>query len=172
MLEKILTPVLAVALAVALGLAGWQWGRAMRAEGATERVRTEFATYRETQERNARAALVAAAQETRRQNQLRQEAIDAEHHARVAAEADAARLRAGNGQLQRLASDLSTSLADRARDPAAAGSCKAAGEQFAFVVGALDDFAAEAGAAADDARRAGQLCERTFDALMPPPAAP
>lgn len=175
LLARLLTPVLAIALVAALGLAGWQWVRATKAEArtaaassATERVRAEFATYRETQERNARAAQVLAAQETRRQNQLRQEAIDAEHTARIATEADRDRLRAGNGQLQRYATDLATSLGDRARDPAAARSCSAAEQRIrllAEVLGEVDQFAAGVAEEADQSWLAGQLCERTYDAL-------
>ncbi|WAC72059.1 DUF2514 family protein [Roseateles sp. SL47] len=165
LLARLLSPALAIALAGALLLAGHQWGRALIAEKALTSSQAEFASYREQVQANHAAALRKAAEEKSRSDKARQEALDAEYLARQAAEADRDRLRAGNGQLQRYAADLATSLADRARDTAAPGSCQAASEQLAFVVGALDDFAAAAGSAADDARRAGQLCERTYDAL-------
>jgi hypothetical protein len=141
-----------------------------QAHADTEKVRREFGEYRETQERNARQALETQARNAAHTARMRQEAADAEHLARKAAEADAARLRAGNGQLQRYAQDLATSLGDRARDTSAAGSCQAAEGRIrwlAYVVGALDDFAAEAAAEADARGRAGLLCQRTYDALKP-----
>lgn len=142
-----------------------------QAQANTEKVRREFGDYRETQERQARQALETLARDAAHTAKKRQEAADAEHFARQAAEADAARLRGTAGQLQRYAADLATSLGHQAGDPAAAGSCKAAEARIArlsLVVGALDDFAAEATGAADGARRAGELCELTYDALTPP----
>lgn len=170
LIQRLLTPTLVAALLAALVLAGVQWRAALVAQAATDQVTAAFADYRAAADRNHAAALDKLKQDQRATNLKRQEALDAEHLARVAAEADRDRLRAGNGQLQRLAADLSTSLGDRARDPAAAGNCPAAEariRQLAEVVGTLDDFAARAVAAADDAIRAGQLCERTYDALMP-----
>jgi len=168
LLQRLLAPVLSVALLVALATAALQWRAAVTAEKRTAEVVSEFATYRESLERQTREQLALEAQKTAKQYRIRQEALDAEHLARLAAQADADRLRAGNGQLQRLAADLSTSLGDRAGDAAAPAGCPAAQariERLAFVVGALDDFAAGAATAADDARIRGQLCERAFDAL-------
>lgn len=170
LVDRLLVPALAVALLVALALAGLKWRAAVVARAETAKVARDFADYRAAAERNYAAALAKRDEDRRRTDLKRQEALDAEHLARKAAEADAARLRAGNGQLQRLAADLSTSLGDRARDSAAPGSCPAAAERIrrlADVVGTLDDFAARAVSAADDAVRAGQLCERSYDALMP-----
>ena len=177
LIQRFLTPALGLALAGALMLAGWQWSQATtaraataRAEAATAKLAAEFATYRETQERQAREALQAMAAEKARTDKLRQEALDAEHLARLAAQADADRLRAGHGQLQRYAQDLAASLGDRARDPAAAGSCPAiqpALDLFADVLGRLDEAAAGVVLHADNARLAGQLCQRTYEALTP-----
>ncbi|MGQ3051116.1 MAG: DUF2514 family protein [Roseateles sp.] len=141
-----------------------------RAKAETSKVRAEFGAYRETQERNARQALESFARDAALTAKKRQEAADAEHLARQAAEADAARLRRTAGQLQRYSADLATSLGDRARDTATASSCETADARIvrlSLVVGALDDFAAEAAGAADSAIRAGQLCVASYDALTP-----
>lgn len=161
-----------LALLLALGLAGWQWSEAVAARADAASVRLQFAEYRETQERQARQALEKLRVEKARSDKIRQEAIDAEFLARQSAEADAARLRASHGQLQRYAEDLATSLGRAAGDPAIAGRCEAAVNELAVVVGALDGFAEEAATAADSAIRAGQLCERTHDALTPPSPGP
>lgn len=168
LLRHLLAPVMGVALVLALITAGMQWRAALIAEAETDRVAAAFDRYRADTERNRATALAQVAAEKARTDKSRQEALDAEHLARVAAQADADRLRAGNGQLQRLAADLSTSLGDRARDSAAPANCPAAEariQRLAFVVGQLDDFAARAVAAADDSRIRGELCERSFDAL-------
>lgn len=168
LLARLLAPVLGVALLLALVFAGFQWHQAAQLRSAKAEVETAFANYQTAAERNYAAALAKAAADKARADKSRQEALDAESLARQAAEADRDRLRAGNGQLQRLAADLSASLGDRARDLAAPASCAAAEARtrvLSDVVGALDDFAAGAVAAADDARIRGQLCERTFDAL-------
>ena len=168
LLQRLLAPVMGVALALALITAGMQWRAALIAEAETGRGGAAFDRYRADTERNHAAALALAAAEKARTDKSRQEALDAEHLARVAAQADADRLRAGNGQLQRLASDLSASLGDRARDSSTPAGCAAAEariQRLAFVVGALDDFAARAVAAADDSRIRGELCERSFDSL-------
>lgn len=168
MLQRLLAPLMGVALVLALITAGMQWRVAQIAEAETGRVGAAFERYRADTERNHAVALAQAAAEKARTDKSRQEALDAEHLARLAAQADADRLRAGNGQLQRLASDLSASLGDRARDASAPAGCAAAEariQRLAFVVGALDDFAAGASAAADESRIRGKLCERTYDAL-------
>lgn len=141
-----------------------------KAMAETEKVTRQFTEYREAQERNARQALETIARDAALTAKKRQEAADAEFLARQAAEADAARLRGTAGQLQRYAADLATSLGDRARDTSTADSCEAADARIvrlSLVVGALDDFAAAAAGAADSARRAGQLCVASYEALTP-----
>ncbi|WP_343632633.1 DUF2514 family protein [Roseateles sp.] len=171
LIERLLTPVLALALLAALVLAGVQWRAALVARAATDKVTADFATYRADAERNHAQAIELRAKVAAQRDKQRQEAIDAEHTARVAAEADAARLRASSGQLQRYATDLATSLGDRARESAAAaGSCpsaSAAAGLLADVLGRMDAAAERVVLYADQARLAGQLCERTYDALMP-----
>lgn len=158
-----------VILALLLAL-GAQTMRLSDARAEVAKVGQDFDRYRETQERQAREALQIQQRDAARTALKRQEAANAEFLARQAAEAEAARLRSSHGQLQRLSTDLATSLGDQARDPAAPGSCPAAERAriLADVVGALDDFAERAATAADMARRAGQLCERSYDALIPP----
>lgn len=177
LIQRFLTPALGLALAGALLLAGWQWreATAARAEVATAQAKVEqgareFAEYRETQERQAREALQAMAADKARSDKARQEALDAEFLARLAAQADADRLRAGSGQLQRYAQDLAASLGRAARDPAAAGNCPAiqpALDLFADVLGRLDEAAAGVVQHADNARIAGQLCQSSYEALTP-----
>ena len=160
---------LALALLAALALAGWQWRAATSARAETAAVALAFADYREAQERNTRLALEQQRAEKDRADKLRQEALDAEYLARLAAQADADRVRGTAGQLQRYAADLAAALGAAQRDPAAASSGAAAEERIALVVGSLDDFAADAATAADRARIAGQLCERSYDALTARP---
>jgi len=170
LLQRLLAPILGATLVLALIVAGFQWHQAAQLRAAKAEVEAAFANYRSDAERNYAAALAKAAADKARTDKSRQEALDAEQLARVVAQADADRLRAGNGQLQRLAADLSASLGDRARDAAAPAGCQAAEARIRVlsdVVGTLDDFAAGAAAAADDARIRGELCERTYQALTP-----
>ncbi|WP_422012706.1 DUF2514 family protein [Roseateles sp.] len=90
----------------------------------------------------------------------------------LALQAAADRLRGSNGQLQRYVTDLSTSLADQAGDPALAGSCApatAALDLSARLLGRVDDAAAELAVYADQVRAAHQLCVSTFNALRTKP---
>lgn len=170
-LDRFITPVLGAMLALALLLAGSQWFRASNAQAEADSIKDEFAGYRETQERSAREALQRQATAQAKTAHIQQEAIDAEHLARVAAEAAADRLRAGSGQLQRYAEDLATSLGDRARDSEASTSSQAASTSSAvcpLMLGRLDEAAAAIATAADASRRAGELCQRHYEALSPP----
>lgn len=169
-LSRFLAPALGLALVAALALAGWQWRQAVAARGEVDKIGRTFAEYRETQERQAREAVQAEIAKSARTAKLRQEAIDAEHLARLAAQADADRLRAGAGQLQRYAQDLAASLRDRARDSAAPGSSPATGpaaDLSAIVLGRLDEAAEGVVLFADAGRRAGQLCVSSYEALRP-----
>ena len=169
-----MTKAIAITIVLLLAALGWQWSRATAARAAEDRVGREFSEYREAQERQHAQALETLRADKNRADKIRQEALDAEHLARQAAQADADRLRATTGQLQRLAADLSTSLGRAAGDPATACSCQAAAERIsrlAVVVGALDDLAAGAVSAAGDARTRGQLCEHYYSgALIGSPA--
>ncbi|HEY1129147.1 MAG TPA: DUF2514 family protein [Roseateles sp.] len=162
----------ALLVIAALAFAGYQWAQVQQQQLEKAALATEFGVYRETLERQTRELVQLEAQKGARIAKTRQEALDAELLARQAAQADADRLRGSAGQLQRYAEDLATSLADRARDAAAASRCTAAEgriRQLSELVGALDDFAEQAATAAEVRGRAGLLCERTFDALTPEP---
>lgn len=158
------------AIAAALGLAGWQWAAAAKARSETASARQEFAQYRETQERQYREALQRQIVAKTHSDKLRQEALDAEHLARLAAQADADRLRGTAGQLQRYATDLATSLHSASRDSKATSSSPPAGataDMLALMLGRVDDAAAGIALYADQSRLAGQLCERSYGSLTP-----
>jgi len=156
---------------MALLLAGWQWRAATAARADTADVRLQFSTYRETQERQARQALETRQAEKARADKVRQEAFDAEHLARLASEADARRADAASGQLRRYATDLTTSLrAAAVADPVSAARSEAAAataDLLADLLDRVDSAAGEIGKYADQARRAGQFCERSYQALIP-----
>lgn len=170
LLSRFLAPALGLALAAALALAGWHWHQASAARADAAEVRQQFGDYRETQERQARQALEQQRADKNRSDKLRQEALDAEHLARLAHQADADRLRGTAGQLQRYAADLAASLGAAHRDPATASSSAAAAtaaDLLAQLPGRLDQAAEELALYAADAARAGQLCQRSYDALSP-----
>lgn len=164
------TVVAGLVLGVALATAGYQAKQATDARAKTAKVKQEFAEYRETQERQTRERMEQLRADKSRSDKLRQEAQDAEHLARIAAQADADRLRAGNGQLRRYATDLAASLGSRPGDtaPAPGGeTARATADLLAELLGRVDDAAATIAVYADSSRRAGLLCERTFDAVSP-----
>lgn len=171
-----LSRALLLALLAALALAGWQWREATAAHAETAEVRLQFATYRETQERQVRQALETLRADKARADKVRQEALDAEHLARLDAEAAARRADAAAGQLRRHAANLAASLhAGAGADPAAAARSEAAAataDLLADLLDRVDSAAGEVGQYADQARRAGQLCERHYGALIPPDDTP
>ena len=167
-----MTKALALTIVLLLAALGWQWGRAEYAGHQAEKVRSEFASYREAAERQAREQRDREAERVAEISRQRQEAIDAHHKDRLALQAAADRLRGSNGQLQRYVTDLSTSLADRARSDPTAGSCApavAALDLSAQLLGGVDDAAAEIAVYADQVRLAHQLCVSTFNAVRRPP---
>jgi hypothetical protein len=122
----------------------------------------------ERQQRLAAAAVQAAtdaarAEESRRVMRL-QEAQDAEHLARQAAQRDAAAARAAADSLRQRAADF----AALPSDAASAAGCPATDDRARVLADLLGRAAARAdelAGAADSARLAGQLCERAYDAL-------
>ncbi|MCV2365522.1 DUF2514 domain-containing protein [Paucibacter sp. DJ1R-11] len=171
-----LSRALVLALLAALALAGWQWCAATAARAETAEVRLQFASYREAQERQARQALETLRVDKSRADKIRQEALDAEYLARLAAEADARGADAAAGQLRRHATDLAATLrAGAGADPAVAAGSEAAAttaDLLAQLLDRVDGAAGEIGRYADQARRAGQLCERHYGALIPPDDTP
>jgi hypothetical protein len=169
LITRYLTPGLGILLALALMLAGAQWGRAEHALTAAAKARSEFDTYRAAVLRDAVTAGEKARAAEQNTRALQQDALNDEFKARAAALADADRQRDAVGQLRRYSTDLATSL-DRAsaQDPAAA-TCSPpanpAGRVLADMLGRVDGAAADVATFADASRRAGQLCERTHDAV-------
>ena len=120
---------------------------------------------RKTAEAVQAATDAARAEESRRVMRL-QEAQDAEHLARKAAQRDAAAARAAVDRLR----DTAAAFASVPGDPAAAGGCAAADDRARVLADLLGRAAARAdqlAEQADGARIAGQLCQSAYDALRP-----
>lgn len=107
--------------------------------------------------------------ETLRRGKTLQEAQDAEYLARQAAQQDAAALRSSRDSLRQRTAAIAAQCSP-ASPAASAGSAPASspGVLLADVQGRLAEAAGQLADAADDARRAGQLCERSYGALTPP----
>lgn len=126
---------------------------------------------REKAQRAAAAASQAGVDlaETIRRGKTIQEAQDAEFIARQAAQADAAALRASRDSLRQRTAAIASQCSGA--DTAAAGSSTPAsspGDLLADVQARLEEAAGQLADAADNSRRAGQLCERSYDALTAP----
>ena len=150
---------LLLALLASLALAGWQWRQATSA-------RAELAAERLAIAQQIAAATTAARAEEQRRTLKIQEAQDAELLARQAAEADAGRARSAADRLRQRATQLATSCT--ASNPATAGSgptTDAPGDLLAYMQRRIDEAAGGIGQYADGARIAGQLCQRSYDAL-------
>lgn len=156
-----ITRALAAALALALLLAGWQWYRATSAI-------SELAAERQAIAQQIQAATDSARAEEQRRTLKIQEAQDAEQIARQAAEADARGARSAADRLRQRAAELAASCA-AGNSAAAPGSPPAStpGLVLADMLGRVAASAGELGGYADRARGAGQLCERSYDALRP-----
>lgn len=159
LIQRFLTPALGVALVAALALVGWQWHQATSARAELSDERLAIA------KQIADATTAARAEEQRRTLKI-QEASHAELLARQAAEADAGRARSAAVGLRQRATQLAASCT--ASHPTATASSPAAdspGDLLADLLQRVDDAAGEIGRYADQARIAGQLCERSYDAL-------
>lgn len=156
-----MTRALLAAVLAALALAGWQWREATAA-------RAELAAERQVIARQIKDATTAARAEERRRTLKIQEAQDAEFLARQAAQADAGRARSAADRLRQRAAELAASCI--AGHPATAGSSPATdspGDLLAYMQQRIDDAAQQLGEYADQARIAGRLCERSYEALTP-----
>ena len=152
----------AILLALALLLAGWQWRKALAIDA-------EFASYRADIAGQISLSQATARAEEQRRTARFQEAQDAAHQARLAAEADARAARSAADRLRVRAAELAASCS--ARDPAPAASSPAAsapGDVLADMSVRLEEAGRELARYADEARIAGQLCERSYRALTPP----
>lgn len=114
---------------------------------------------------------VEAARQTERNTARKiQEALDAEHQARQAAQRDAAAARDAVRSLRQQAADFAAGRVPG--DPAPAASSTPADDRagvLADMLGSLAERATALAEQADGARIAGQLCERAYDALRPAP---
>lgn len=152
---------LLAAVLAALALAGWQWREATAARAELSAKRLAIA------QQIADATTAARAEEQRRTLKI-QEAQDAELIARQAAQADAGRARSAADRLRQRAAELAASCT--AGHPSTAGSSPATdspGDLLAYMQQRIDDAAQQLGEYADQARIAGQLCERSYEALTP-----
>lgn len=154
--------ILSALLALALLLAGWQWRKSVSIEA-------EYASYRaDISGQISLAEATARAEENRRTAKI-QEAQDAAHKARLAAESDARAARASADRLRQRAAELAASCAARDPAPASPGpAASAPGDLLADMLGRIDQAAGEVAEYADRARIAGQLCQRAYEALSPP----
>lgn len=123
------------------------------------------------QEAKTQAQIQAAEANARAINAQRfktlQEAQDAEHLARQAAQRDAAASRAAVVSLRQQAADFAARSLPN--DSAASGSCASAEDRsrvLADLLGSAAERADKLAEQADAARIAGQLCERAYEALM------
>lgn len=144
---------LGAALLVLAAATGYGYHHGIQRERARTEARIQAA------EANARAI-------TARRFQTLQEAQDAEHTARQAAQRDAAAARAAADSLRQRAADFAAGRLPG--DAAAAPSCEAADARAGVLADLLGRAAARAdelAEQADGARLAGQLCVAAYDSL-------
>lgn len=155
--------ILTAGLLGALVLGGFHFGRA-------ERIAAEFADYRAKVVDQQRQDQERAITQGLKVRKVQQEAVDAEHIARMAAEADARRAVLAHERLQY---DLrSAGVRFSAPGPVASGECEAARETSAMLadlLGRCSERRRELAQFADESHGAGQLCESIYGALSPPP---
>lgn len=158
-----MTRTLAVALLLAVLVAVWQWREATAADGRARIANGAARAAQQAQRDEAKARGVERA----RADKL-QEALNEAHTKRLAAEADARRAAVADvglrGELARLAARARAA----AQDPAAAAereAALAAVPVLTELLGRCSERRTELARYADDARLAGRLCERAYDAL-------
>lgn len=143
---------LTAGLALVLGAAGYGYHHGVQ----RERTRTEA---------RIQAAEAKARAITARRFQTLQEAQDAEHLARQAAQRDAAAARAAADSLRQRAADFATVSCGAAAAPGSPPAAASGPGVLADVLGELAARADRLAEQADSARIAGQLCERAYDSL-------
>lgn len=158
-----MTKALAVLVVLLLAALGWQWGEAQLSGRRADAANAALGAERTARQNEAAARLT----ESKRAQRI-QEALDAEHLARLEVEADARRADAAAGSLR----ERARQLAAAARCPAASASAAAGsppadapGDLLADLLERLDEAAGEVGRYADQARLAGATCERAYQAL-------
>lgn len=170
MFDRLLAPVLAVCLVAALALAGYQTKQAADARKLTAEVNAAFAAYRGTVEKREAEREAQARTDELRTWSKQQEAQNAHYLQIRAAQAGLARARAAAVSLRERADALAAEARCAPSDPPAADggpATNAAADLLAAMLRRVDDAAGTIGEYADQARAAGQLCERTYDALSP-----
>lgn len=159
-----LAPYFAVLLVAAAAIA---WALYERNATTAQRARADASQIELAGERAARTqAQDARAVENRRTARI-QEALDAEHQSRQQALVDLRRADAAARSLRERAEQLAAASCPAGDPAAAAGSAPAAApaDLLSDMLGRIDEAAGEIARHADDARIAGQLCERSYAAL-------
>lgn len=154
---------LAIVILLLLAALGYQWGRAEH-EAHRAGVAAGALLAEQAARRDEAAARVI---ESKRSHRL-QEALDAEHLARLDVEASARRAAVADVSLRDELARLAARARAAASDPAAAAEREAAiaaAPVLAEMLGRCNAERAELARYADDSRLAGQTCERAYDAL-------
>jgi hypothetical protein len=161
----------ALLLAGALALIGVKQVQLSTARTATAEARLDLANYKATAAESARLAERAERAKDARINTEQRKAFDEAATQILTAQADAADARAAGEQL-RLQAQRYADAARRASARAASVEAGAAAADplgvFADVLGRIDQRAGRLAEIADASRIAGQLCERSYDALGGP----
>lgn len=156
-----MTRAIAILLFLALLALFWQ-------TDALHSTQRDFALYKTAATERRLAEVTAARADERRTTTAQQEAQNADHLARLAAQADKLRADVAAVSLRERASRLAAAARCTPSDPAAPSGrqpADAPGDLLADMLGRVDDAAGEIGRYADQARLAGQLCQRSYDAL-------
>lgn len=164
LLARFLAPVLGLLLAASLAAAGWQAYRA-------NSIAAEFADYRAGAERQERERTDAARADEARTRSKQSEAQDEAFLSLKLSAADGRRADAAAVRLHQRADALAAGARCPAADPAIAASsapADPAADLLAELLSRVDDAAGEIGRHADQARVAGQLCVKSYEALSPP----
>ncbi|RZJ08025.1 MAG: DUF2514 family protein [Rubrivivax sp.] len=167
-----MTRALLVAVALLLALLGWQWGRAEHAGRRADTFKTERDSARGqvTAERTARAEDAAERRKEQVLAKRLQENRDAEIIARRQVEADSRRAAVADSSLRGELARLASRARAAGQDSAVAGEREAALSAVPVLtelLGRCSERRTELARYADDARVAGQVCQRAYDALTP-----
>ena len=163
LLARFLTPVLGALLIAASLAAGLQFYR-------VHSITTEFAEYRASIEQRERERSEAArADETRTRTKQSEAQDDAFLSLKMSADAGR-RADAAGVRLHKRADALATAARCPAPDPAITPSsppASAPADLLAYMLKRVDDAAGTVARYADEARPAGQLCVKSYEALTP-----
>lgn len=158
----------AILLVLLLGLLAAQTGRLQRAETAIQAERAGRAQDKAAAAMAAASAVMAARAEEQRRTAAQQEAAHAAQTDAARARADARDAAGSADRLRQHVAALAASCGATASDPAAiAGSAPAAGAGLvlADLFRRADERSGQLAEYADQARIAGQACERAYESL-------